>query len=218
MIDFELKNPFPLLESYSYEAAKKHAALVDNWLGFKIQNVESTFSRDLQTEHQQELWIGLDPQAMLTPYLEIRTMLDWVQPIEGDTIAELGAGYARMAHVIKAHYPNVFYKGYEYVEARVIEARRVLGEDSFCEIIHADLTDDLFQLPKASVYFIYDFGSQSGIRKILKSLQSLARSHAFKVIGRGRATRQIIEREEPWLSQVVPPRHHSQFSVYFTHQ
>jgi hypothetical protein len=221
MVSFDPKNPFPLVEGYSYEEAKAHARAVDRYLGFQIEEMESTIARTYPQfvntgTLTREFWIGLDVQAMLTPYLELRSMLHQIQPQPDQTMTELGSGYSRLAHVLRTHYPEVNYIGLEFLQERVDEAKRVLGPEKHHQILRSDITHSEFVPPAADVYFMYDFGSQAGVRKILRDLKDLARLRSIQVIGRGRATRQIIEREEPWLSSVNSPRHFPNFSIYIS--
>ncbi len=76
-IDFDSQDPFPyLLPEPSYSIAKRHSALVDAWLGLRIDEVEGR----LHTVEGQQLWVGLAPERMLTPYTEIRMLLELLRP------------------------------------------------------------------------------------------------------------------------------------------
>jgi hypothetical protein len=219
MIPFDPTDPFPFVPTYSYEDSKRHAEQADAWLGFRVDEVERAIKESTrisvkQDEIKQEFWVGLDLQSLQTPYLELRTAIETLGSKPGDKIVELGSGYSRLAHVLKRHAKGAHYIGFELVEQRVNEARRVLGDYQNAQIVLADLADGQFKPPEANVFFIYDFGSQQAIRKVLADLKALAKRHSFQVVGRGRATRQIIEREEPWLSQVFAPKHFPNFSIY----
>ena len=52
------------------------------------------------------------------------------------------------------------------------------------------------------------------IEKTLNDLRGIALRRPIAVVGRGRASRDAIERHHPWLSQVVPPSHHGIYSIY----
>ena len=82
------------------------------------------------------------------------------------------------------------------------------------ELVEGDLTSEQFVLPRADYFFIYDFGHRIAIEQTLASLQALALTQAVTVIGRGRATRNAIERKNPWLAQVIEPENHGNFSIY----
>jgi len=153
---------------------------------------------------------------MLTPYLEIRSLLEFLKPLEGTTIADLGAGYGRMAFVIGTHFPNIHFIGYELVHERVEESHRCLEPRGFknVQMIEADLSSPEFRPISADYYFIYDFGTRDAIEKTLQDLRTIAQTRAITVIGRGRASRDAIERSHPWLSQIIPPHHTRNFSIY----
>jgi hypothetical protein len=78
----------------------------------------------------------------------------------------------------------------------------------------ADLASPEFTPPPAAWYFVYDYGTRPAIEKTLADLQALAREQPVRVVGRGRAVRDAIERRHPWLGGVVSPRHFANFSLY----
>jgi hypothetical protein len=66
---------------------------------------------------------------------------------------------------------------------------------------------------------VYDYGTRVAVKKTLEDLKRLRRegvsgAEGFRVVGRGRLSRDLIEREHPWLSQVHAPRHLGNFSIY----
>jgi hypothetical protein len=205
---FNHLDPFPLLPdgSYSYSEAQEHAQEVDAYLGLKTEEIEDMLlQRGMPRD--RELWIGLPVKSLLTPYAEIRSVLAKINPEPGSTVVDLGAGYGRMAFVIGAHHPNIRFVGYEYVLERVREAQRCLAKFDYrnVEMIRADLAAPDFELPDAQTFFIYDFGRRAEIEKTLQDLRALARTRNITVVGRGRATRDLIEKQHPWLSDVVVP-------------
>jgi hypothetical protein len=203
---------FPLFESIegTYDLAKAHSAAVDRILGFQIEEIEARLS--LTAAH----WAGLSPSTLLTPYTEFRFALSKVCLNPGDHVVELGSGYSRLAHVLGAHEPDIFYSGIECVLPRAHEAQRIIVARGLkkAEV----MTHDLFSkgsLPDANVYFLYDLSSNlKDTRAILEQLKERARKGAITLVGRGKASRTQIEREHPWLSAVVDPEHFGNFSVY----
>jgi hypothetical protein len=143
-------------------------------------------------------------------------------------VIDLGAGYGRLGFVLGREYPDVEYIGYEYVTERLTEGARCLRRGRFrttnsahasdsaasLNIIEADLQSIDFQTPVATHYFIYDFGSARAISKILNQLREISLRQKITVIGRGRASRDLIEQEHFWLSKVVEPQHFKNFSIY----
>jgi hypothetical protein len=222
MIPFDPQNPFPLLPDSSsyptYKDAQKHSAEADAWLGLntedaekKIQSISS--GTDIRDE---QLWVGLPVKTLLTPYTEIRTLLSQLDPKPDQRIVDLGAGYGRMGFVIGRHFPDVHFIGYEIVEERVEESNRCLKKFNYLKVQMrvADLSAPNFKPVEADVYFLYDFGSRVAIEKTLFDLRGIARNRPIQVVGRGRASRDAIEREHPWLSQVHAPRHFDHYSIY----
>lgn len=206
-------------DEYSYAEAKKHAEALDHYLGFDILNTEQRIRTSEQYIKQDtEYWLQLDPQVLQTPYIEFRMILDCLKIQEGQCIVDLGAAYSRIAYVVGKYFPFVQCKTYEVIEERVAEARRVFEPRGYTniEIHHADLFCTSFKLPVADYYFIYDFGSKRAIQKTIEDLKGVAEQKNITVIGRGRAVRDIIEKEEPWLSQVYAPEHFKGYSFYFS--
>lgn len=223
MLVFDPQDPFPLLKlppEATYAQAQLHAAAVDQWLGLETERIEHELVARRTAQPDQQLWIGLPVQAMLTPYTELRAMLARLAPLPGQTIVDLGAGYGRMGLVIARHHPGVSFVGYEYVSERVNEGRRVIAEqlarNSRIELSQADLAAPDFMPVAADTYFIYDYGTRAAIQKSLNDLREIARTRPLTVIGRGRASRDAIEREHPWLSQVRKPEHLGHYSIYRT--
>jgi hypothetical protein len=218
MIPFNPLDPFPLLspDSHTYGDAQKHSEAVDNWLGLDTSRVEAQIIEDTFDDPTQQLWIGLAPKKLLTPYTEIRAFLDILKPPPGSTLVDLGAGYGRIGFVLTRHYPQVHFIGYEFVQQRVSEGMRCLAKfpHSLSRLYQIDLQTPAFKPAAAELYFLYDFGTREAIEKILQDLKRIAASRSITVVGRGRASRDAIERNHPWLSQVCPPEHHAHSSIY----
>ena len=218
---FSKDDPFPLLppDSHRYEEAQAHSAEVDAWLGLSIQKAEYQLKIKLLSDFEKrEQWVGLDPAALLTPYTEIRHMLNLLNLPAGSHVVDLGAAYGRMAFVMGTHFPDLNFTGFELSKERVFAAKAVLEKFNFknVKLIEQDLSKSNFILPEAQVYFIYDFGTLNSIIKVLMDIQEVARKQKVILVGRGRAVRDQIERKEPWLTEIVAPEHHGRFSVYRT--
>lgn len=211
MLKFNPADPFPILASgaYTYAQAQEHAAGADQWLGLRVEETEreliergcrrraTSSSRD-----RQELWIGLAAKSLMTPYLEIRRLLERLAPQPGAVIADLGAAYARMGFVIGRHYQQLQFTGYEYVGERVAEARRCLARHAYKNVrmVHADLSCRDFRPEPADIYFIYDYGTPQAIEKTLYDLRRQASVRPITVVARGKACHLAIEtRHGQWL-------------------
>lgn len=229
MIAFSPSNPFPLLDpsKHSALALSAHAAEVDRWLGLRATIIEreldlgirQTRSPRFASLEPQELWRGLDVQSLMTPYIEIRALLDRLAPAPGQTVVDLGAAYARMAFVIARHHRGVRFVGYEFIGNRIEEGRRCF--DRFIDtmkvnasFIHADLAAADFQPVEADFYFIYDFGHLKAIEKSLYDLKRIARTRPIIVIARGRHCRYLITRRHDWLIQAFPDTQESAVTIY----
>lgn len=216
MIDFKDSDPYPLLafDSYTYQDAKDHAVLVDDWLGFDCELAEGSVRPAAGSAPQT--WSHLSTQSFQTPYVEIRGILDLLNPKNGEIIVDLGAAYGRMGFVLARHYPQTRFYGFEIESARVQEAQRVMSEHNIdpSSMVAMDLTRPTFKLPKANYYFIFDYGHELDVRKTLDDLKEIARQHPIEVIARGRLSRALIHSDHPWLFAVNEPRHFAHFSIY----
>jgi len=200
----------PTLENYSYSAAKVFSRNLDQKLGFRIEEVEERIL--LSSPHTP--WAGLDPQALQTPYPEIRMILSLLGLRAGERIIDLGAGYGRMGMMVGHFFPGVFFEGYEISQERAKEGSRLLAHFQNSKLHHDDISRSSWMAPEADVYFIYDFGDLESILRVVEKLKQISMKKPIRVVGRGRRTRDHVERNEPWLSQVHSPLHCGNFSIY----
>jgi len=218
---FQPSDPFPLISEseYNYSLAKEHAEKVDEWLGLhskiieeKIQTHETIFS----SAQEKQLWSGLPVQSLMTPYLEIRILLDLLKPKVGEHLVDLGCAYARIALVLEHHYPGVQFTGYEISLERVHEAQRILKnrQSKNSQVFQKDLSAEDLSLVSANYYFIYDYGTAEAISKTLQDLKRISSQNSIQVIARGGRTRQLVLQNHPWLSEVNPVHHSEYFSIF----
>jgi hypothetical protein len=210
---FAARDPFPLLETFSSSEARDHACDVDRWLGLRVDEIEATLTKTGSREpapatsgDKHQLWFGLSPRDLLTPYLEIRKILAKLSLEPGRSVVDLGAAYGRMGFVLHRHEPGVRFVGYEYVGERVREGRRALEKfgAGLAELHHADLTSPKLQIASADVYFVYDYGTPKAIEKTLYDLRRISEQRAITIVARGRTCRYAIESRHAWLEKADP--------------
>lgn len=214
-------DPYPLSSEMTDFEAMEYSAAIDQWLGFDIESVEKKIHSRLGNSRlgdAQEYWVGLNIQSLLTPYTEIRRILVQLGLKPGDRLIDLGAGYSRIGFVMGHYYPESSFIGYEAVPERVEETLRCLNRVHFPNVRAelADLSDPSFKPEPADFFFIYDYGTRPAVEKTLEDLKEIARSRKITVVGRGRLSRDAIERHHPWLSQVQRPQHFKNYSLYFS--
>ncbi len=218
MFTFSTRDPFPLVSTLSEVELKAHSRAVDSWLGLNVNGVEKDLGKNgcrhphLTCKIKQQLWIGLEPQDLLTPYIHLRNILSEIQPRPGETVVDLGAAYGRLAFVMARHSPETQFIGYEYVGERVDEFKRCGARHHLpmAKMNHQDLLAPHFRLPKAEFYFLYDFGETTAIETVLFQLKKMA--HPFTLIARGRHSRACIDHSHSWLS--CDSRGEQKHSVY----
>lgn len=189
---------------------RKHSALIDKYLGFRIKKIENKLSQKYQTYDQNinpatqkkhfpgtEAWIGLNPDALQTPYSEIYDALHFIKNIEEDyaieTIVDIGAAYGRVAFVKEELYPQCKFIGYEVVKKRQQEGQRVFDYHQLynSHLVVQDVLDKDFMLPTAQVYFIYDFSDSGDISFVLNKLRSQC-TQDFFLIAHGERTLNLL--------------------------
>jgi hypothetical protein len=210
-MSFEPDDPFPRVE-LPYAQAQLHAERVDHWLGLDTRACEAR----IEPIAGQQLWTELPVRALLTPYTELRAMLERLAPARGQTVVDLGAAYGRLGFVMARHSPEARFVGYELAEERVLEGRSALARFGArnAALIAADLSATGFAPEPADFYFVYDYGTRAAIDKTLEDLRTIARAREIIVIGRGRASRDAIERGHPWLAGVHAPQHAGHWTLY----
>ena len=220
---FEARNPFPLQAEFSLNEARDHAMEADRWLGLRVDVIEASLARQGSRDpapqtsgDKHQLWFGLSPRDLLTPYLEIRLMLSELCLKPGMTVIDLGAAYGRMGFVLHRHEPGVRFIGYEYVGERVREGRVALDRfgAELAELHHADLTASVFKVAKADVYFLYDYGTPKAIEKTLFDLCRIARERPITIVARGRTCRYAIESRHSWLAKADPLAPEAAITIY----
>lgn len=213
-----------------YEMAREDSEKLDLLLGVQVKEIEQLLLQKAQSLAPQgdiktwgaslhegnQTWVGLSHQTLQTPYSELKKMCELIKPEALSTVVDLGAGYGRMGLILKAFYPEVQFLGYEYVIERVREGQRILDlyDCQKAVLKQQDLTEQEFELPLAEYYFVYDYGTVPHLRKTLKQFEKLADRHMFKLIARGKGIRSLIQHEHPWLTNLCPPIHEENFSIY----
>jgi hypothetical protein len=203
------------LPQTDYTEAKKHAEHVDALLGFSCHEIEAELIANKE-ESSKQLWLGLGLQSLQTPYSEIVDMLKQLNPDQGESWIDLGAAYGRMAIVLNLLRPDLRFAGYEYVQARVEEGKRILQSLNLDEnqLQCKDLVSPDFKIQQGDVFFLYDFGSREEVYLVIEKLRKYAIQKPIRVITRGRAVKSWLMMDFPWLSEVHPPEHFGNWSLF----
>ncbi|MEK7355574.1 MAG: hypothetical protein AAB250_03950, partial [Bdellovibrionota bacterium] len=98
MPKFEARDPFPLMTNFTASEARDHAVGADRWLGLRVDEIEASLAKSGSRDpapstsgDKHQLWFGLSPRDLLTPYLEIRRSLAELKLTPGMTVVDLGA-------------------------------------------------------------------------------------------------------------------------------
>ena len=208
---------------------KQYSRDIDRYLGFRIPKVEQgllkkyrPFYKEIDSSNKKkhyegtQTWIGLHPQVLQTPYSEILRFFEKLKDYPISKVVDLGAGYGRVGIVLSALFPNASFLGYEILDVRIKEARRMFSrlELENCEMRSQNILDEDFDIPKADVYFIYDFSDPIDLRAILKKLDKKLFKENFFIIAKGEGVRSLIQLKFPqfWVSHGVI--HDQEWSIY----
>ncbi|MBC97885.1 MAG: hypothetical protein CME63_09050 [Halobacteriovoraceae bacterium] len=186
-----------------------HARDLDKKLGFKINRIEAKllqkyrsydeYSNEGGTQHYEgtQTWIGLPPQVLQTPYNDIYEALESLSQYPIERIVDIGCGYGRVGLVMNSLFPNAEFIGYEVLKQRAREANRVYEQLDLenCEVLLENVLDDAFKLPKAQIYFIYDFSEMHDLCVILDELVKRVNDYQFYLITVGERIDYLIERK-----------------------
>ena len=153
-----------------------------------------------------QTWIGLHPQVLQTPYSEILTIFQTIKRFKPESIVDIGAGYGRLGIVSSSFFPEASFTGFEIIEQRLEEAKRMFEELELgnCKMVQEDLSLESFTPPKADVYFIYDFSDPLDIRKILRQICEVNAGRETLVVAKGEFIQPIIKKTHPEFISVFP--------------
>lgn len=177
-----------------------HAKRLDRFLGYRIPKIEVKLLQKFRGFDQSsdstnrkghfegaQTWIGLHPQALQTPYNYIYEALYQLRDYSIGTVVDIGCAYGRVGMVMQSIYPKARFIGYEVVKTRANEANRIFSKYQLahCEVIQTNILSSDFTLPKADVYFIYDFGNIHDIHQALRLIVTTMQTDMFFLVVRG---------------------------------
>ncbi|OFZ51742.1 MAG: hypothetical protein A2381_18570 [Bdellovibrionales bacterium RIFOXYB1_FULL_37_110] len=121
---------------------------------------------------------------------------------------------------MNALYPQAFFTGYEIVDIRIKEARRMfrLFELDNCEMIKQDILEESFVMPSATIYCIYDFSFPEDLELILKKLSVLIPTNRFFIVAKGDSVQSIIQAKFPEFYANKRFAHGKQWSIFSSFQ
>lgn len=207
-----VEEKFPQLkDSLGHDLTKrKISSEIDLSLGFNIKKIEETLrTKALQIDpdtlfdewgpmlHEgAQTWVGLDFQILQCTYHDLKILFETIKPKPFQKVIDLGAGYGRIGIFLHWYYPLTSFLGIELVPERVQEANRIYNKLSTIkkEMIVGDLSK-LEELPQGDFYFIYDFGSEEHIQKILNLLKN---EKGKILIVKGRICHNLMKRDPHW--------------------
>lgn len=214
------------------KSPKVFSGEIDKLLGFKISKVEQgllkkyrAFYKEVDESNKKkhypdaQVWIGLHPRVLLTPYSEILKFLLCFKNHPPKRVVDLGAAYGRVGIVLNAVFPKSQFIGVELLDVRVNEANRIYEKHSLsnCQMIQRNVVDREFEIPEADLYFIYDFGSEAHIKLVLDKIIAKMKERRVSLIVKGDLIRSIIQLHYPIILVKNRVDHQKEWSIYSSH-
>lgn len=206
---------------------RKFSSEFDLALGFKIKKIEETlrakalaidpdsyFDKWGPLLHQgAQTWVGLDFQILQCSYHDLYQIFITLKMKPHQKIVDLGAGYGRIGIFLHHFLPEASFLGIELVKERVDEANRIydLYGLSNKTMEEGDLSL-LRELPSGDFYFIYDFGSEEHLLKILELFK---KEPGKTLIVKGQILRRLIEKD-PFFNEGLRIKKCEDVLVYLT--
>lgn len=232
MVDLPLGEQIKNIEFFSVPLGRTPNSIsseIDKLLGFKIPKIERgllkkyrAFYKEVDDSNKKkhypdaQAWIGLHPKVLLTPYSEIISFLNHFKDNPPKTVVDLGAAYGRVGIVLNSIYPDCRFIGIELVKARASEANRIYEKHSIVnsKMIQENIVNKEFEIPDADLYFIYDFGHEGDLRKVLDEISKKMKSHKVSLIVKGEHIRSLIQLNYPIILVKNSVIHEKEWSIY----
>jgi tRNA A58 N-methylase Trm61 len=190
---------------------KRHVSSeIDLALGFNIKKIEEKLRTEALNiklgtlfdewgpilHNGAQTWVGLDFQILQCSYHDLKTLFETIKLKPHQTVVDLGAGYGRIGIFMHWFYRHSPFIGIELVKERVDEANRIykkLGTQNKTMLV--DDLSTIEELPEGEIYFIYDFGSEAHLKRILNMLKEKT---GKILIVKGRICHNLIVRDPTW--------------------
>lgn len=203
-------------QHHDYSEVQKHSHLIDLILYSRANDIEeqmAEIAREKWPDGSVRTWgrsshdgiqtyVGLSPEQLQTPYSEFAEIIEMAAPKDGQLVVDLGAGHGRLGLVCHAYNETLHFRGYEYVQQRVEEGNRLFKEFelSLCQMFQQDLSCLDFIMPKADLYFMYEYGDMAHVNRSLNQLREISKERNFRLVCRGRGSNNLIWSQHPWLT------------------
>ncbi len=190
--------------------------LVQQYRSFFVDKESSSKKAHFELKGVGETWIGLKPHVLLTPYSELYEIFNLIKDRDIESVADIGCAYGRVGIVAKAFFPNAKFYGYEIVKKRFDEAVRFNDQNNLnFDLSLQNVLDEDFNIPKCSVYFIYDFSDFVHINKILKQIRKVSQNDPITLIAKGDEVRSNIKLYYSATIALQRQVHRKNWSIFF---
>lgn len=163
-------------------------------------DLDLPFRHDLNIKERVYEGAGVGVQS---GYSSILTALTHLAPKAGASFVDLGSGYGRIGMVVGLMRPDILFKGYEYVEHRVAcsnYSSKMFDLQEHIQFHKQDLSSNIFKIPQADIYYMYDPFNESTYNYVLNQLVNIGRQQNITIATKGNAKSRLDElaRQEGW--------------------
>ncbi|EQC44179.1 SAM-dependent methyltransferase [Bacteriovorax sp. Seq25_V] len=208
---------------------REHSKKIDRLLGIKVSKIEQSLLKKYPPYYKTDnsgrkkhnldtqLWIGLHPQVLQTPYVDIVNFLEQLEDFKLERFVDLGAGYGRIGVVLGSIFPAASFIGYELLDKRIQEGIRSFDRFELsdrCTMAGQDILARDFEIPQADVYFIYDFSNKDDLRVILNQLCQIGRERDIFLVTKGKWSTSLIQNSYSNFTQGFNPLITERWSIF----
>lgn len=141
---------------------------------------------------------------LFTPYRTLKETFNELNPKRGEVIVDLGSGLGRVGAYVGLFHPGVYFKGYELVAERYLQASAMakhLRLHHLIEFYCEDVGGKDWQIPVANYYFLFNPFSQRTLLSVVDGLLKVAHEREIQIltVQFGRPLRQL--KKLSWLKE-----------------
>lgn len=189
-----LKKMIPLFKEEELTKANNNYILnyyrsfdqLDDILGIDYELDKKMIKDQSQTERLYQ-GSGVNVQSGFSTILLALENLDVTK---NTLLLDLGSGYGRVGFVTSLLYPEVSFKGYEFVGHRVTNSNAISKSFNLnpnLEFYEQNLADQSFEIPEADVFYFYDPFTDETYKYLVKQIINISKKKKVSIITKGNA-------------------------------
>lgn len=128
---------------------------------------------------------GVGVQSSYSTLYQIFNSVDFKK---NSNLIDLGSGYGRLGFYLNVLRPDVYFIGFEYLDFRVDQANKNLGNissNNYSQFVTQDLSSSNFILPEADYYYLYDPFTEATYELVMNQLIQISNRKNITLISKG---------------------------------